>query len=169
MVKVINPTNEDSTKFTEPAFEAIDHYHVKPAIFLAGPCPRTDYTDDWRFEAVKYLEEAGFDGVVYNPTNSKYDVNDPKYLSKQTAWEVNAMKHSHKVVFWIPRNSEHPAFTTNIELGQFLWPDKIDNIMIGMPDWAEKNNYIKVRLSMLNKTYDNDLKTLMYHVVEELK
>lgn len=168
MLKVIKPTNEDGTKFTDPAIEIWKNSNVK-SIFLAGPCPRVDYNDDWRFEAIKYLEEVGFDGIVFNPTNPKYNANDPTYLEKQTSWEVHAMMNCDLVVFWIPRSEKNPAFTTNIELGQFLWMDKIDNIMIGMPNDSIKNEYIRVRLNMLNKRYDNDLKTLIYHTVEELK
>ena len=76
---------------------------------------------------------------------------------------------SDKVVFWIPRTEEHPALTTNIELGEFLTKENINKILIGMPDFAIKNDYIKIRLKMLNKYYDTDLKTLMYRVVEETK
>ena len=47
--------------------------------------------------------------------------------------------------------------------------EKIDKILIGMPDFAVKNEYIKIRLKMLNKHYDTDLKTLMRRVAEETK
>ena len=30
------------------------------SIFLAGPCPREDFSDDWRFEAFDILEKHGF-------------------------------------------------------------------------------------------------------------
>ena len=76
---------------------------------------------------------------------------------------------SDKVVFWIPRTEEHTALTTNIELGEFLNADNIHKILIGMPDFAIKNEYIKIRLKMLNKYYDTDLKTLIYRTVEELR
>ena len=79
------------------------------------------------------------------------------------------MLMSDKVVFWIPRTEEHPALTTNIELGEFLVKEKIDKILIGMPDFAVKNEYIKIRLKMLNKHYDTDLKTLMRRAAEETK
>ena len=111
----------------------IDDVYFTPSIFLAGPCPRVDYSNDWRNEAYELLEKAGFDGIVYSPTNPKFDKTDPDYLRKQTVWEVNAMQAADKVVFWIPRSEKDPAFTTNIELGQFLYKDKIDKASIGMP------------------------------------
>lgn len=157
MMKVIYPTKEDGKEFTNPEEEARYSY----AIFLAGPCPRVDYSDDWRFDAVKYLEEIKYDGVVFIPTNPKYDVTDKDYLFKQTSWEVEAMDVSDKVVFWIPRDKEHPAFTTNIELGSYLLPERIGKTVVGMPDWGIKNDYIKIRLNMLNKKYYNDLKDML--------
>ena len=158
MVKVINPTNADGTKFTNPK----EYWNEnKPIIFLAGPCPRADYTDDWRFEAIGYLEQAGFDGIVFNPTNPKYNTSDPDYLTKQTQWEVEAMNCSNKVIFWIPRDEEHPAFTTNIELGAFLNIDRVNEFEIGWPETAIKNDYIQVRLNMIDKKRYSDLKELV--------
>ena len=168
MFKVVNPADSETRKIREPIS---DIFLDKPGkiIFLAGPCPRNDYEEDWRNEAIEYLKEAGFDGIIFNPTNPYYDTSDPFYLEKQTEWERKAMLMSDKVVFWIPRTEEHPALTTNIELGEFLVKEKIDKILIGMPDFAVKNEYIKIRLKMLNKHYDTDLKTLMYRVAEEAK
>ena len=168
MFKVINPADEKTKKVGDPVF---DIFPDKPdrIIFLAGPCPRKNYEEDWRNEAIEYLKEAGFDGVIFNPTNPYYDASDPLYLEKQTEWEQRAIHMSDKVVFWIPRTEEHPALTTNIELGEFLNADNIHKILIGMPDFAIKNEYIKIRLKMLNKYYDTDLKTLIYRTVEELR
>ena len=168
MFKVINPADKETRKVGDPTFNILLNQPDR-IIFLAGPCPRKNYNDDWRNEAIEYLKEAGFDGVIFNPTNPYYDTSDPFYLEKQTRWEQEAIHMSDKIVFWIPRTEEHPAFTTNIELGEFLTEENIDKILIGMPDFAIKNDYIKIRLKMLNKHYDTDLKTLMYRTVEELK
>ncbi len=165
MIKVLRPMMNGI--FTDPVKVKLDL--EKPSIFLAGPCPRTDYNDDWRFEAIKYLEELGWDGIVFNPTNPEYNTKDPTYLEKQTKWEVDAMRVSTKVVFWIPRDKEHPALTTNIELGYFLDVNRMYRAIIGMPDWAEKNNYIKIRLKLIGKSYFNDLKEMMTHVAEVVK
>lgn len=168
MFEVITPADKETRKVRDPA-SAIFLNDPNSIIFLAGPCPRKNYDDDWRNKAIEYLKEAGFDGVIFNPTNPYYDASDPLYLEKQTKWEQKAIHLSDKVVFWIPRTVEHPALTTNIELGEFLNTNYIHKISIGMPDFAIKNEYIKIRLKMLNKHYDTDLKTLMYRTVEELK
>ena len=36
----------------------------KNSIFLAGPCPRDNYEDDWRNEAVEILRKLKFKGDV---------------------------------------------------------------------------------------------------------
>jgi len=174
-MKVIYPKNSNTNKFTDPYFlfsfpNDEEEKAIKAGvIFLAGPCPRKDYETDWRNEAIKYLKDAGFEGIVFNPTDSLFDTTNPLELEKQTDWELKAMQlaiNNGKVVFWIPRTKEDPAFTTNIELGGFLNKDNINQIMIGMPDYGIKNDYIKIRLKMLDTYYDTDLKTLMYRVAE---
>ena len=37
------------------------------SIFLAGPTPRSLDVETWRKEAIRILEELGFDGIVYVP------------------------------------------------------------------------------------------------------
>ena len=46
--------------------------NLRNSIFLAGPCPRVDYSDDWRYEAFDILNELGFNGTVITPTNDKF-------------------------------------------------------------------------------------------------
>lgn len=86
----------------------------KNSIFLAGPCPRNNYEDDWRNEAVEILHKLKFDGNILNPTNKYYDESDKDHLSKQTAWEYEAMHKASAIVFWIERSEEHPGYTTNM-------------------------------------------------------
>ena len=40
------------------------------SIFLAGPTPREKDIISWRNEAIKILENLGFDGIVYVPEYS---------------------------------------------------------------------------------------------------
>src|SRR5574344_929634 len=136
--------------------------NVKNAIFLAGPCPRKDFKDDWRQEAIDILKKYCFDGIVLNPTNPHFDTVD---LTKQTEWEYEAMKKASAIIFWIPRTKEHPAFTTNLELGQW-WGKK--GVFVGYPKDSIKNEYIGVRMNMMKqKVYDN-LDDICYAAVEDL-
>lgn len=40
---------------------------LSKSIFIAGPTPRDESTKSWRPEAIKYLEDIGYDGTVYIP------------------------------------------------------------------------------------------------------
>ena len=142
------------------------------SIFLAGPCPRENYEDDWRKEAFEILEKIGFTGKVITPTNPDFMKLREKYgdkaLLKQTTWEYIAMKKASAIVFWVARDiqKKHPAFTTNIEFGD--WFDK-PGVYSGFPDWAEKNDYLKCRLDMKKIKYWNNLEELLKHVVKKLE
>ena len=142
------------------------------SIFLAGPCPRENYEDDWRKEAIEILEKLGFTGKVINPTNPLFAKLREKYKDKalavQTKWEYIAMKKASAIVFWVARDikGKHPAFTTNIEFGD--WYDK-PGVYCGFPDWAEKNEYLKCRLDMKKIKYWDNLEELLKHVVKKLE
>lgn len=90
-------------RIVEP-FESL--YGCRDAIFLAGPCPREDFNEDWRFEAFDILKRIGFDGTVLSPTNPKYmDLIDAQGMTpdaareKQVAWERAAMHVASAIVF----------------------------------------------------------------------
>ena len=141
------------------------------SIFLAGPCPRKDYSNDWRNEAFRILEELGFDGNVITPTNDRFQELRDNYgndaLVQQTRWEYEAMKKASAIVFWVDRhiNRGFPAFTTNIEFGD--WYDR-EGTYFGFPDGADKNEYLKVHLDMVGKPYYTELKDVLKAAVDAL-
>lgn len=141
------------------------------SIFLAGPCPRKDYSNDWRNEAFRILEELGFDGNVITPTNDRFQELRDNYgndaLVQQTRWEYEAMKKASAIVFWVDRHIERgfPAFTTNIEFGD--WYDR-EGTYFGFPDGADKNEYLKVRLDMVGKPYYTELTDVLKAAVDAL-
>ena len=151
-------------------FTSTDNLHN--SIFLAGPCSRENYADDWRFEAFKILEELGFDGTVITPTNENYQTylqNHDKdaTLLQQTKWEYETMHKCSALVFWIPRSKKRPARTTNIEFGE--WHDK-DGVYIGWPVEAEHNEYLQKRaFDIARKPIYYDLRTMLSEVVQHLK
>lgn len=157
IVRVITPENSNHV------FNELND--VKNSIFLAGPCPREDYEDDWRNEAIDILSKMRFDGVVLNPTNKYYDMEDPDHLLKQTRWEEEAMKKASAIVFWIERSEEHPAYTTNIEFGMWLGQP---GIFVGWSDKAIKNNYIEIKLSDYELPRYKTLKSILEAVVKDL-
>lgn len=141
------------------------------SIFLAGPCPRKDYSDDWRNEAFRILEELGFNGNVITPTNDRFQELRDNYgndaLVQQTKWEYEAMKKASSIVFWVDRHIDRgfPAFTTNIEFGD--WYNK-EGVYVGFPEGADKNEYLKCRMDMAKKPYYTDLREMLTAVVQNL-
>ena len=55
--RLLRPYNAEAQCINKPAGMA-------NSIFLAGPCPRHNYEDDWRFEAFDILDELGFTKYV---------------------------------------------------------------------------------------------------------
>lgn len=112
---------------------------VKKSIFLAGPTPRDAETPSWRHEALKILEDIGFDGTVFVPERQHNKIYD---YDTQVEWEWNCLHNSDVIVFWIPRELEKmPGFTTNVEFGFYLAED-VSLILYGRPDWAAKKGYL---------------------------
>lgn len=146
--------------------------NLRNSIFLAGPCPRENFADDWRFKAFEILKELGFDGTVITPTNKDYQQYLQNHdrdatLLQQTKWEYDTMHKCSALVFWIPRSKKHPARTTNIEFGE--WHDK-DGVYIGWPADAEHNEYLQKRaFDMSGKPIYGDLRTMLTEVVYHLR
>lgn len=117
------------------------------SIYLAGPTYRVAKggvaPKGWRYSALTMLEEKGFDGVIYIPEYpDDCQLKDWTY-SRQVDWERKAMSISKVILFWIPRNVEIlPAFTTNIEFGEWLNSGKI---AVGAPPDSPHIRYIKER------------------------
>ncbi len=108
------------------------------SIFLAGPTPREKDIISWRNEAIKILENLGFDGIVYVPEYSSWK---PKtdYVD-QAMWERVGLSNATIIAFWIPRHlPDMPAFTTNVEFGYWLHTGKV---VYGRPNDAEKIKYL---------------------------
>ena len=149
-------------------FSSLTEDYMKNSIFLAGPCPRKNYENDWRFEAFDILEELGFDGTVLSPTNDHYMEMRGQFddmLMKQTEWEYQAMCTASAIVFWIPRSEQHPAFTTNLELGQW-WGKK--GVYVGFPNDSWKNEYIDCRLELMHESRYSSLEEMLEKVVSDL-
>ena len=127
------------------------------SIFLAGPTPRGENIISWREDACKFLEENGFDGVVYVP---EYSTRKPKtdYID-QASWEREALLNASIIAFWIPRElPDMPAFTTDVEFGYWLHSGKV---LYGRPDNASKIKY-------LDWLYEVDTLMKPYNNIEEL-
>jgi 8-oxo-dGTP pyrophosphatase MutT (NUDIX family) len=111
------------------------------SLFLAGPSPRSGDVASWRPEALEILRQTGYNGVVFVPELRERRWNG-KYRN-QIAWEEKALQMSDCIVFWIPREiGQMPAFTTNIEYGEWF---KSGKIVMGAPKDAPKMSYLRIR------------------------
>ncbi len=110
------------------------------AIFLAGPTPRANTTlPSWRPEALTYLEESGFSGVVFVPEDE--DGTWRHSYDDQVEWEEMCLNFADVIIFWIPRELQQmPAFTTNDEWGFWKAQDPM-KLVLGTPKDAPKVRY----------------------------
>lgn len=118
------------------AKETIPHVFSK-SIFLCGPTPRSADVASWRPYAIKLLEEACYDGIVFVPEG-----RDGKWKAgydEQVEWEEKCLHMADCILFWIPRNLTNMlALTTNIEWG--VWQDS-GKVVFGAPPNAERIHY----------------------------
>ena len=128
----------------------------KFSIFLAGPTPRSKNVKSWRPSFVEALKDNGFKSSIFIPENKV--LGSPYDFDKQIPWEVKGLNKANLIVFWIPRNLKTmPAFTTNIEFGEFMHSGKI---VVGFPPKSVKNRYIAKRCEMHQIP--------LFHTVEEM-
>lgn len=120
---------------------------VHKTIFLAGPTSRTQGVS-WRGEALRFLEELGYDGHVFipEPQGGFWAEN---YIN-QVEWEEEFLKAADVVLFWVPRDmkgthedgngSPMPGLTTNDEWGVWKYSGKV---VWGAPAGADHVSYQK--------------------------
>jgi hypothetical protein len=134
------------------------------SIFLVGPTPRDKSHKSWRPEALKYLEEMGYDGVVFVPESPDGIMKD---WNAQVEWEKKYLLRADVILAWVPRKfPEFPGMTTNIEVGTFI---ESGRLFYGRPDWAEKKGYLDwLYKDRTNKSPHNNLKSLIKEVLEYL-
>lgn len=110
----------------------------KKSLFLAGPSPRDPSHPNWRIEALKILEELGYDGVVFVPLPETG--NWPAVYDDQVEWEKRHLDMADTIAFWVPRDMEKlPALTTNVEFGMYYSSGKV---VLGYPESAPHMRYL---------------------------
>jgi 8-oxo-dGTP pyrophosphatase MutT (NUDIX family) len=140
---------------------------VAKSIFLAGPTPRAPQpgqkpTPSWRTEALKLLEELGYDGHVFvpEPQDGKWADN----YDEQLEWEEEALNRADCIVFWIPRDLKTlPGFTTNDEWGVWKHSGKV---VLGTPPKAPKTRYQRIYAKKLQVPLNDRLKDTLKAAVD---
>lgn len=132
----------------------------RDTVFLAGPIERVaagqaKQLPRWRDEALLQLNASGRRMIIFNPEWPERPYGWT--YEKQVMWELKHLQRAHIIMFWIPRRlPDLPAFTTNIEFGEWLHSDKI---IIGSPPDAPNMNYLRLRCEMRNIPWHNTLES----------
>lgn len=139
--------------------------NIGKSIFLAGPTPRDASVQSWRPEAIRILNEMGFDGTILSPEDSdgsrKFEYDD------QIEWEWEGLKKATCIGFWVPRELQlMPAFTTNIEWGKWYESGKV---VLGYPENTPKMSYFKYCAEKNDIPLSHNLSDTLKSAVEKLK
>ncbi len=115
---------------------------LRASIFLVGPTPRqASGGASWRPAMLRALEQAGFAGTVFVPEDAAGSYAH-SYVD-QITWEQDGLEMADVILAWVPRELETmPAFTTNVEFGEFLRGGKL---VYGRPERAPKTRYLDER------------------------
>lgn len=146
LINIIKAVREGVPKTEKPEMKVVYALQaLRQSIFLAGPTPRSAEVESWRPEALKKLEALGFVGDVFVPEARDWGPHNS--YDAQVHWEWEALKQASVIVFWVPRDiATMPAFTTNVEFGDWV---KSGKVILGAPAGTPKMNY----LIMLAKKY----------------
>jgi nucleoside 2-deoxyribosyltransferase/8-oxo-dGTP pyrophosphatase MutT (NUDIX family) len=109
------------------------------SVYLAGPTPRSAEVCSWRPHALQLLESFAYDGVVFIPESQ--DGQRRGDYDRQMAWELDAMRRSDILLFWVPAEKETlPAHTTRVEFGLQVHSGKV---ILGTPEDAYETRYME--------------------------
>lgn len=153
----------------EGAMDIVRPHHpfptrVKKTLFLAGPTPRDPSVIGWREEAIRLLQDLGYDGHVFNPEplnlsglNADGSGTTPssEAYRAQVDWEEEALRRSDVIVFWVPRSEILPGLTTNTEFGAWR---KSGKLVWGSPPGTPSVKYQKHHCVREHIPCFNDLK-----------
>lgn len=137
------------------------------AIFLAGPTPRAEtILPSWRPDALKHLEDMGYEGVVFVPEDE--DGTWRHSYDDQIEWEEMCLNFADAIIFWIPRElTQMPAFTTNDEWGFWKAKDPM-KLVLGTPDGAPKVRYQRYYANKHNIPTHDTLQATCATAIEKL-
>jgi nucleoside 2-deoxyribosyltransferase len=134
------------------------------SVYLAGPTPRSTEVRSWRPQALQLLESFAYDGVVFVP-ESQHAERRGDY-DQQMAWELDAMRRSDIILFWVPAERESlPAYTTRVEFGLQVHSGKA---MLGTPGDAYKTHYLEMLAQHYEVATHQTLEALVAAAIEKL-
>lgn len=146
------------------------------SLFLAGGSLRPGQEkemESWRVDAIKHLEDMGYNGLVFCPENRDGKFEKDFSYDNQIAWEEKHLNIADCIVFWVPRNlsldsddePKLPCFTTNIEWG--AWADS-GKVVLGAPEDAEKMSYLKHYAEEFKVPFSDTLTATLREAMDKL-
>lgn len=150
---------------------------VGPSIFLAGPTVRghQPHLTSWRIEAVEEFKRQNFEGSLIIPEFTS-KIESDKHKKWVPLWELNGLKKSTVILFWIPRSKDFDketgltgliGLTTNWEMGYWLGK-KHKKVIYGRPDNSYRNDYPDTMVEKLfpEKTIHNTLENTIKDAIQ---
>jgi hypothetical protein len=135
-----------------------------PALFLAGPTPRSRDVPSWRPGALRILAEPSFAGTVFVPEEPGEGGLSPTAGDEQVYWEWRCLERADAIAFWVPRDLKTlPGFTTNVEFGLYCRSGKA---LLGYPPGAAKLHYLDLLARACRVPVFHDLSSLLRAGVE---
>src|SRR5260221_9944939 len=116
---------------------------IKKSIFLAGCSVRSGQDiKSWRADALKILEDIGFDdGTIFIPENKDGYFDENHNYEKTVQWEEKHLNLCDCIMFWMPRKMDSlPGMTSNVEFGRY---EQSPKLVLGYPEDAEKMRYLQ--------------------------
>ncbi len=139
-----------------------------PALFLAGPTPRSREVASWRPRALEILAQLGFDGAVVIPEDRDFDNRTDFDYAGQIDWERACLRACDIVVFWVPRHLvDMPAFTTNIEFG--FVSERGQPFVLGYPADSPKMRYLAHVAHECGRAVFHTLEDTLRHACTHIK
>jgi len=149
---------------------------ITKSIFLAGPSARPGQEDEvahWRHDAIKILEDKGFDGVIFSPENRDGSFGKDFDYDDQIDWEDECLNIADCILFWVPRdlsldsngNLKLGGLTTNVEFGAWCNSGKV---LFGAPPKADKVRYLQRYADTYNLGNYENLTELLQAAIDKL-
>lgn len=147
---------------------------ITKSIFLGGCSTRPGQDiKSWRKDAIKILEDRGFDGIIFCPENKDGHFDETHEYEKTLEWEEKHLNIADCILFWVPRDLEAdkngniklPGLTTNVEFGRW---ESSGKIVLGYPEDAEKVRYLHYYAEKFNVPIGETLTETLDYAIEML-
>lgn len=111
---------------------------VEKMLFLADSTFQQDKLNSfWRIDVMQWLEQLGYDGIVYIPVEREDSPNSASFDDEaRVRWTHGALMRSDVIVFWLSESMKSmPNVVMSVELG---WLLEGGRVVLGAPSGTEE-------------------------------